>query len=272
MGLSVNTNPGALTALQYLNRTGSELNQTQNRINTGLKVSGAKDNAAIFAIAQKMRGTIAAKNAVGQGIDRAQSIVDVAISAAEAISDILVQMKEIAVRANDSGLDSATRLILENDFNQLVDQVDTVGGTAEFNGKNLVKLGAEDLEVTTDEKGNSFTVPKAEMQSINLQLQLSDLLDLPNSAVKLLIVDNAISTVNSHLSSLGSAHKRLQIVKTLNENLIDTFEIGVGNIVDADLARESASLQALQVKQQLGLQALSIANQSPQAILSLFQG
>lgn len=272
MGLSVNTNPGALTALQYLNRTGFELNKVQNRINTGLKVSGAKDNAAVFSIAQKMRATIAAKNAVGQSLDRSQSIVDVAISAAEAVSDILVQMKEIVVRANDSGLDTATRQVLENDFNQLVDQVDTIGGTAEFNGKNLVKFGAEDLIVTTDENGNSFTIPKAEMQAINLQLNLSDLLDLPGSAIKLLIVDNAIGTVNEHLSRLGSGHKRLQIMQTLNDNLIDTFEIGVGNLVDADLARESANLQALQVKQQLGLQALSIANQSPQAILSLFEG
>lgn len=272
MGLSVNTNPSALTALQYLNRTGFELNKTQNRINTGLKVSGAKDNAAIFSIAQKMRGTIAAKRAIGQGLDRAQSIVDVALSAAEAISDTLVRMKELAVRAKDPGNDTTTRVTLDNDFNQLVDQVDSIGGSAEFNGKNLVKFGAIDLEVSTDEKGNSFTIPKAEMQSINLQLGLSDLLSETNAGVKLLIIDNAISTVNAHLSSLGSGYKRLEIMQTLNSNLKDTFEIGVGNLVDADLARESASLQALQVKQQLGLQALSIANQSPRAILSLFEG
>ncbi len=272
MGLSVNTNPGALNALQYLNATNFELNRTQNRINTGLKVSGAKDNAAIFSIAQKMRGNIAAKNAIGQGLRRAQSTVDVALAAAEAISDTLVKLKELAVRAKQSGQDAATHTALNNDFLQLRDQIDTIAGTAEFNGTNLVKFGAVDLQVATDENGNTFTIPKAEMAAIVLQFGLPniDLTNDTNAGLSLLVIDNAIATVNGHLSSLGSAHKRLEIVTTLNEKLSDAFEVGVGNLVDADLARESASLQALQVKQQLGLQALAISNQAPQAILSLF--
>lgn len=272
MAFSINTNAGAMVALQNLNKTGFELSKTQNRINTGLKVSGAKDDASIFAIAQKMRGTLAGKSAIAQGLDRARSILDVSIAAAESISDTLIQMKELAVRAAQSGLDTSTHNALNADFFQFRSQIDTIALNAEFNGKNMVIDTASSLEITTDENGNSITVPPAAMQAITLQFGLpnKDLYTSTNASGTITTIDNAIDAVNGHMSSLGSASKRVDLMSTMNEKIMDAIEVGVGNLVDADMARESANLESLQVKQQLGLQALSIANQAPNTVLSLF--
>ncbi|MCC3860799.1 flagellin [Emcibacteraceae bacterium Y4] len=116
MGFSVNTNAGALVALQNLNKTNSQLNAVQSKINTGLKVSGAKDDASIFAIAQKQRAELGGLSAVQSSLDRATGALDVAIAGAEAVSDLLIQMKEKAVASKDSGNDTASRTLLNNDY------------------------------------------------------------------------------------------------------------------------------------------------------------
>ena len=116
MAFSVNTNAGAFAALQNLNKTNAQLKTTQTQINTGLKVSSAKDDAATFAIAQKLRSDVSGLNAVKSSLDRATSTIDVAIAAGEAVSDLLIELKEKAVAAKDSGLDTASRESLNNDF------------------------------------------------------------------------------------------------------------------------------------------------------------
>ena len=136
--LSVNTNAGAMIALQYLNKTTSELTATQNHINSGLKIATAKDNGAIFAIAQNMRGDVSAFHAVSDSLNRAVSSVDVAMNAGQAVSDLLVEMKGKAVAAADASLDTASRDALNEDFEALRDQVTNILENATFNGVNLV--------------------------------------------------------------------------------------------------------------------------------------
>ena len=150
MSFSVNTNTGAMMALQNLNKTNSELDMTQSRINTGLKVSGAKDNAAIFAIAQNMRADVSSLGAVSQSIARTVSTLDVAIAAGEAISDILVEMKEKAVASADASLDTASRNALNEDFTALRDQISTIVQNASFNGVNLIDGSTTVVEVLAD--------------------------------------------------------------------------------------------------------------------------
>jgi flagellin len=275
MVFTVNTNAGAFAALQNLNKTNSELARVQGRINTGLKVGGAKDNAAVFAIAQNLRSDVSGLGAVKGSLARAASALDVAIAAGEAVSDLLVAMKEKAVAAKDSGLDAASRQALSDDFTQLRDQITSIIENAEFNGTNAVRSGGEAVSAITDALGEkTISVPAQDLSlgGANIPLSAGQTIESAGAAsVTVAFIEAAIENVNKALSSLGSGAMRLNVQRAFVDKLSDTIEVGIGNLVDADLAKEAANLQALQVKQQLGLQALSIANQRPQAILALFR-
>lgn len=275
MAFSVNTNAGAFAALQNLNRTTSELGTVQNRINTGLKVASAKDDAATFAIAQTLRGDVAGLNAVKSSLDRSQSTIDVAIAAGEAVSDLLIELKEKAVAAKDSGLDTASRTSLNNDFTQLRDQITSIVNNAEFNGTNVVENGGDAVTAITNDTGsNTITIAAQDLSLGGGNVTITSTQSIGTAALASAAVDNiesSLSNVNTALSELGSGASRLDLQRTFVNQLSDALEVGIGNLVDADLASESANLQALQVRQQLGLQALSIANQAPSTVLGLFR-
>ncbi|MDZ4692341.1 flagellin [Terricaulis sp.] len=416
---SVNTNYGALVALQSLNQTGRELSEVQNRVNTGLKVASAKDNGAVFAIAEGQRARVASLGAVMDGIDRATSVIDVGLSAGESIGDILKQLKEKAVAAQATDLSSDQRAALQADFDALRNQVDQIANAATFNGSNLVNGtnitgGSTPFTVlTTDSSGGSagrFTLANVAMEDGNsnpysVYANIEDATGLTvgaNDAVEFSItngnetttftvdveatdtvetfmarvasqsdgrvtadfdaetgvmsyhaqedftvtftdgtdpadddgffdgtddvtgtsmtqvvapgsgsnslsvsgfnftlgatgqalagvtstldistangasaassaIDTAITSLNRDLATLGAQSKALDVQKNFLGKLTDSIEAGIGNLVDADLAKESARLQALQVKQQLGAQALSIANSAPSIVLSFFR-
>ena len=275
---SVNTNVGAMVALQNLNATNTELANTQTRINTGKKVANAKDNGAIWAIAQNQRATSGALNAVKESLSRGQSTVDVAISAGETISDLLLQMKEKALAATDTTLDTNSRTALNDDFKALRDQIGKAIANAEFNGANMLKAGGVQIQALANANGTSVLSVAAQDLSLTNGLGASGVTTTSSiSTISLATqmvtaVDLAITKVSSVLSSLGTGSKSLGSHLSFISKLQDAIDAGVGNLVDADLAKESAKLQALQTKQQLGVQALNIANQSPQTIMSLFRG
>ncbi len=420
---SVNTNYGALVALQSLNQTTRELAEVQNRVNTGLKVGSAKDNGAVFAIAEGQRARVASLGAVQDGIDRATSVIDVGLSAGEAIGDILKQLKEKSVAAQANDLSQDQRDALQADFNALRNQINQIANAATFNGSNLVNGtnltgGASQFTVlTSDASGggasSNYTVSSrdaagtdtpanAKLVNVNAALDsilagyedgdgltftvgtgvdqvtynvgfntddtLQDLLDNVTAATNGAIsasydastgniiyssaadftvaynnanattaaptgadlafligdgaadtgiigatgsnqitvsgfdfrlgiggqalstvtaaldisstggaaaastaIDTALTALNKDLATLGAQSKALEVQKVFLGKLSDSIEAGIGNLVDADLAKESARLQALQVKQQLGAQALSIANSAPSIVLSFFR-
>jgi len=274
--LSVNTNSGAMVALQYLNQTNSSLMKTQNAINTGLKVASAKDDGATYAIAQNMRGDVAGYSAVTDSLNRGTSSVDVALSAGQSISDLLIEMKQKALAASDSSLDSASRDALNEDFTALRDQIATVVSNAVFNGFNLIDGSASGgISVLASSDGSKKITVAGQDMSLGgsiVSIGASDSISTQSTAASMVdTVENSLKAVNSALAQLGSGSKKLSIQATFVQNLSDTLQTGIGNLVDADMATESAMLQSLQVKQQLGVQALSIANQSPQIALSLFR-
>jgi flagellin len=412
---SVNTNYGALVALQSLSQTTRQLAEVQNRVNTGLKVASAKDNGAVFAIAEGQRARVSALGAVTDGIDRATSVIDVALSAGEAIGDILKQLKEKAVAAQANDLSQDQRDALQADFDALRDQIDQIANAATFNGSNLVNgsnltagssafsvltsdisgtagayeldgaalpalssasedlatatgltIGANDELVFTITNGNettTFTVdvdgadtiqefidsvgsasggrvtatyddttgvityhsaedftvtyedgagagvdddgifdgtdgtggtsftqvvaPGTSNNSLTVSgfdfrlgtagqalAGLTSSLDISTAnggALASDAIDTALTNLNKDLATLGAQAKALDVQKVFLGKLSDSIEAGIGNLVDADLAKESARLQALQVKQQLGAQALSIANSAPSIVLSFFR-
>ena len=397
--LSVNTNYSAMVALQNLNMTNSELESVQNRINTGFKVGSAKENGAVFAIAEGQRARLNALASVTDGLNRATSAIDVALSAGESIGKILQDMKAKAVSAQADDLTTDQRSAIQADYDAMRAQIDQIANSAQFNGLNLVSAGGSSLpvlmsdlstgtvgrsvtstaitgyapglssyivdatssvtiaddttfnlngvaigtvdvtatmtvqqyidEVTTATGGRvtasydqstgvfTYVAPEAvvttneltvttpgtarswlgqgvaagavtgasvttTIQDLDFTVGGAGALSTVSGAANLLAtagsaltvsgdLEAAIIAINVQMASLGSQAKALDIQHNFLVSLSDTVEKGIGNLVDADLAKESAKLQSLQIKQQLGAQALSIANQSPQVLLSLFQ-
>ena len=270
MVLSINTNLGAMVALQHLNSTNTMLENTQLRITTGLRVNGPKDDASTYAIAQNMRGDINGMMAVKTAIAGGESTVNVALEGAVAINDLLLEMKAKVVQANQAGLDATSRTALHNDFTALREQISTIVATAEFNGTNLVNGSATSTSVLSTVDGSTITVSAQKLDATSLAIHSTILNTSAGAATALTAIDTAITNVSDKLAALGSVAKRIEIQSDFTVKLTDILRAGVGSLVDADLAEESAKLQSLQIKQQLGVQALSIANNGPQAILSLF--
>ena len=273
--LNVNTNVGAMVALQYLNKTTAELQTTQNHINSGLKIATAKDNGAIFAIAQNMRGDVAAFNTVSDSLNRAISATDVAMSAGQTVSDLLVEMKGKAVAAADVSLDTASRDALNEDFEALRDQIGNILENATFNGVNLTDGTSSSLTAIVSADGTSTITIDGEDMSLSGDIvtisTTGSVASATAASTMITTIDESLENVNAALARLGSSSKQISIQNEFISKLIDTLNAGIGNLVDADLAVESAKLQLLQVKQQLGVQALSIANSAPSIALSLFR-
>ncbi|ESQ76450.1 flagellin [Asticcacaulis sp. AC402] len=272
---SINTNVGAMVALQNLNRTSSELASTQSRISTGLKVASAKDDGAAYAIAQSQRATVSSLDAVKDSLSRGVSVVDVSMSAGESVSDMLTQLKEKALAASDTSLDTTSRDALKADFDSIRDQITKTLSNSTFNGVNLVDGTNTDIAALANADGSSTITVAGEDLSLGgtvVTLASDDSFDTATSANALLsTLDDSISNVSAALARLGTSSKALDNHMTFVGKLQDSITSGIGNLVDADLAKESAKLQALQTKQQLGVQALSIANQSTSTVLSLFR-
>jgi flagellin len=272
---SINTNVGAMIALQTLNATNMQLSQTQSRINTGLKVASAKDDGATWAIAQGQRATIAALDAVTQSLNRSSSVVDVAMSAGGSLSDLLTQMKQKVLAAADTSLDATSRVALNTDFKSLRDQIAKVVSNADFNGINLLNGSVASLQSLANADGSSRLTVAAQNMSLGGAVVTVTAAASFNSAATasalIAIIDASIANVSASLAKLGTSSKALDMHLTFVSKLQDTLQTGVGNLVDADLAKESAKLQALQTKQQLGVQALAIANQAPAMVIQLFK-
>lgn len=300
MAFSVNTNVGAMAALQSLNDTSKNMATTQSRINTGLSVNSTKDDSAAYTIAQTLRGDLGGLKAVTSSLNRAKSTVDVAVAGAEQISDLLNQMKAKATEAADEGLDQDSRDQITKDLNSLKQTIRSVISSTDFNGTNLLSAdGAvhaltshKKIDVSAAADGSEMALPSIDVAAEDFASKVTALLnseedpsgvaadDINNDievgdaeAAGFLLdnIDTAITSVKESLSTLGSASRKIDNQLAFNSKLSDVIDSGIGNLVDADLAKESARLQALQVKQQLGVQALSIANQAPQAIMALFR-
>ena len=272
-GISVNTNAGAMTALEYLNNTNAQLNATQNAITTGLKVAGPQDDGATFAIAQNMRGDVAGYSAVSDSLNRGMSTVDVAMSAGQSISDLLIQMKQTALSASDQSLDTASRQALNSNFTALRDQIASVVQNAQFNGFNLINGSTTQITALASADGTHRITVAAENMSLSgsiVSVSSTGTISTQSKASTMVgTIETSLVNVDSALSKLSSGSAKFSIQSNFVSQLSDALTTGIGNLVDANMATESAMLTSLQTKQQLGVQALSIANQAPSIALKL---
>ncbi|MBO9725477.1 MAG: flagellin [Novosphingobium sp.] len=300
MAFSVNTNAGAMAALQSLNKTNNSMNTVQSRINTGLNVAGTADDSAKYTVAQNLRGDLGKLSAVTSSLNNAKSVTDVAVAGAEQISDILNQMKSKTQEAADAGLDQDSRAAIAKDLTALKKQIGTIIDGSEFNGTNVLKKGGGNISALQSFQDSDSTTTGYQTDSLSVtNLALDEdtaaggffvavgaagtpgglgaktaditLTTAADAGALMESVDALAKGLDTKISDLGAASRKIDGQLAFTSKLSDVVETGIGNLVDADLAKESAKLQALQVQQQLGVQALSIANQAPQTILSLFR-
>ena len=277
---SINTNYAAMLAAQNLNRTTAVLGEVQTRISTGLKVASAKDNGAVYGIALRQQATSQSLNAVRESLQRAQSVTDVSLAAGETITDLLVQMKEKALASIDTTINAPERLILNADFTALRTQINTAANNSGFNGASLISSTATAIRALADDTGGRtisvgrqwlFTPSTATTDS-NVRVRTTSTIgNVVAASASLSLVNESIQRVAIALAAIGTGSKALLNHTNFINKLQDAVDAGVGNIIDADMAKEASRLQSTQAKQQLGFQALAIANQGPSNLLGLFR-
>jgi len=282
MSFSVHSMAGTNAALRHVDALTRETLAVQTRIATGLKVGGAEDDGAVWALAQGMRAANGAREASLRSIDMATGVVEVALAAATGISDLMVEMKSKLVAATDSSLDESTWRTLMSDYVILGNEINRLAENAEFNGINLLASGADDLTVLVgDDASDTMTIAAENMIDgeglVDVALpgvlpyaDTSHIVSQPDQSM-VATFEQSMTDVNAALSRLGTSMKALQIQRELSIKQIDATAAGIGSLVDADLGRESAKLEAMMVRQQLGIQALEIANRAPRMILGFFQ-
>jgi flagellin len=270
---SINTNVGAQIALQTLNATNSALEQAQNEVSTGLAIAAPSDNGAIWSIAQGQRAQVTALSAVTDSLNRASSALDVAVSAGQQISDLLTQLQSTALNATDASITSTNRDSLNAQYQSLLKVITQTVNQATFNGANLIKSGAGTILALASTDGKTtLSIPPQNLSLAGLSIAATSLSSSTLASTALAAVTKAINTSDNDLAVLGTSQNAVATTLTFTANLSDSLTQGIGSLVDADVAAESATLQSLQTKQQLGVQALSIANSSSSVLLSLFRG
>jgi flagellin len=276
MTISVNTNTAAMNALQYLNKTSASIGKTETAVSTGYTVNSARDNGALYAIAQNMRSNISGYSAVETSLNNGLSALDTAISGGESVSDLLNQLKETALSASDTSINTASRQAYNEDFQALVSQIGSVVSNASFNGLNLLNGSTKKIMALSTSSGNkitvqvkSFSFKNASVMGVGFSSGLS-ITTAASASKAASLIAAAVKNVNSTLAKMSAGAKKFSIQLGFVSSLSDSLSSGVGNLVDADMSKESALLTSLQTKQQLGVQALSIANSSSAIALSLF--
>jgi flagellin len=275
MTISVQNNSAVLTALQNLNRTNDKLSNVQQEVATTLKVAQPKDNPTVWATAQGQQHDLNGLAAVTQSLNRASSISDVALSAGQAVVDLLNQMKKDCLSAQDPQLDPAGRTSLNTDFAGLLQRITTTLSNASFDGSNLLDGSGGDLNfLATSDASQVLTLPAKNLSLGGGILTLTSTTTISTTTTASAVmaqIDASIANVTSALADIGDQAKLMTAHGVLVQNLSGVLQQGVGDLIDADTAADSARLAALQVQQQLGEQSLNVANAMPSVLLSLFR-
>ena len=278
---SILTNTSAMVALQTLKSTNKNMAGIQNQISTGMKVSSAKDNGAVWAIASVMRSDVKGLGAVKEALSLGSATLGVARTASETVAELLTEAKERILGGGDL-TNADTRAKLVADLNAMGDQIDTIVTSASFNGVNLVDSTAgASVDVVSslarDAAGSLsveyIAVDTHDMTAIAGVLQGWGEGDLSAGSLNdtLAALEAQLTVAIDAAAAFGTAQKQIDIQSNFVGKFVDALNSGIGAMVDADMEEASARLQALQVQQQLGIQSLSIANQNPQNILALFR-
>ena len=276
---SILTNSSAMVALATLNNVNMKLNETQNRVSTGLQISSGKDNAAYFAISETMKGDSGMYGSINDGLTSTKNSIATARLGAETVADLAEQFSERVAFAQGSGVNLAD---VQSELDSIVSQIGNAISQATFNGDSLVGGAATQTIVSgVTRSGGTFAATTLTFSSVDLgAIQTAlDAVDVVTAGATsqaalqatLVTAEGQLSAAISAATSLGVSEKTIEGQQTFLSSLTDTIDSGVSAMVDADMEAEAARLQALQVQQQLSTQSLSMANQAPQNIMSLFR-
>ena len=288
---SVNTNESAMIALQSLDQTNAMLAVVQKQVSTGFRVADAVDDGAAFAVAQGVRSTVGALTSANQQLGTSQGLLATTTSGLSHISTTMASMRDVLLKLSDSSVTGADRTNYANQYQSMLSNVKTFIQDANYDGKTLIgNLAGSNgtfgrVAVARNESGSSYGIAtfsgSAMFGSIGGAAFNVTSLSSPTGAASIAALIgtsatsatfmNQMNKVSSALATVGSETNYVTNQVSYNSDKIDALNSGVGSLVDADLAKESAQLQSLQIRQQLGTQSLSIANQAPAALLNLFK-
>lgn len=282
---SVNTNVDASIALQSLELTNNQLAAVQKQISTGYRVADATDDGAAFAVAQRVRSDVNALTSANQQLGNVQGLLSTTVNGLTSVSNIMSSARDVLVKLADSNTQGTERSQYIQQYQSLVAQMKSDFQDSDYNGKTLIgdmsgsagTFGS--VGVVRNEVGATYSIGtfsgSAFMGSISFtSTQLAAATTVGNLITATATPGafiNKLNQLGTELNTYGAATNYVTNQETFNSNKITSLNDGLGALVDANLAQESAQLQALQIRQQLGTQALSIANQSPQSLLSLFK-
>lgn len=271
---SILTNSSAMVALQTLKGINKDLSGVQNEVSTGLKVSNAKENASSWSIASTMESDAAVFDKLVENLDSAYEMVGTARSATEQIAEKVKEIQTLMTQA--AGASATDQATISNQITVLTDTITSIAQSAQYNGINLVSASGSSQTVTTSvmrDSSGTLTVDTMTVAAVDLEAVASAIaaLTVDGSATSLDAIDDELDTVNAAAAAFGAAQARIEAQSDFLSKQSDALTNGVSALVDADMEAASARLTALQTQQQLGTQALSIANQAPQTILSLFR-
>jgi flagellin len=270
---SVNTNRQAVFALQSLNLTNSELGVVQKRVSTGFRVADARDDGGAYAVAQAVRSDVAGVTAVNEQLGGVKGVLQTTFAALTVVSDTMKQARAVLTRLADGAIDATQRAQYDTQFAQLKTQIAGFISDATYNGRTLLgtntTAGGGDIVGIRNEAGGTFTITAEDgalLQVTATPTDAAEAVGVLNG--EFVTIETAIGTA---LNKFGASMQYVENQITYNAKKNDAMNDGIGALVDADLAKESSNLQALQTRQQLGVQTLSLANQGPQVLLSLFR-
>ncbi|MCA3275769.1 MAG: hypothetical protein ING26_09640 [Roseomonas sp.] len=273
---SVNTNRQAVFALQSLNQTNSELGFVQKRVSTGFRVADARDDGGAFAVAQAVRSDMAGVTAVGEQLGGTRGILSTTFASLSVVSDTMKQARAVLTRLADAAVTGASRTQYETQYGLLVNQIGTFINDAFYNGRTLLSTAGPsggNIVSIRNESGGTFTILAVDGEGLKLNstAPTSSSIAVARLAPTTGDFDVTDAAISDALNRFGAQMQFVDNQIVYNSKKIDAMDDGLGALVDADLAKESSRLQALQTRQQLGVQTLGIANQGPQVLLSLFR-
>ena len=272
---SINTNAQSVLALQSLNRTNAELAGVQKRVSTGYRVADARDDGGAFAVAQSVRSDVAGLTAVNEQLGGAKGLLQVTFAALSQVSEAMREARAALTRLSDSALSTEQFNQYKTQYTALRSQITGFLNDAKYNGRSLLSTTAagpsnpDNIITIQNEDGAQLTINAIEKAKLLIDPAPANAAD----AVILLTTkfQPTEDAIGSALTQLGTTDQYVEKQINFNKDKMDALNAGIGSLVDADLAKENARLQALQVRQQLGVQTLGIANQGPQVLLSLFR-
>lgn len=270
----VNLTAGVRSNLLSLQRTTDLIDIVQTRLSTGLKVNSAIDDASAFFTARALTNRADDLTNLKENIDLSISALHAAITGIESITELVEQAKGLANTAKATG-DTAERSLLAVQFNELLGQINDLANDSSFNGTNLIRATPDNLEVDFNEDGTSdLTITGLDSTTATTGIEITaaannfgNLSDINTTITEL---NSALTELRTNAATLGSNNTVLQTRLNFTEELTNTLEEGAGKLTLADINEESANLLALQTRQQLGINSLSLASQAERAILSLF--